>query len=156
MYGVIPESTLDGAFDMRGGEKYTLFACPMGLSVLTPTTITIEVQDEFGRTILASSTTNGINEPALPFELSFVPSADIPNSKIILTTSAGGITEHSTILITCGGKTGRACSTRSVAPVPFDMSPLIIPIGAVILAFIGSVLWFRARKHSKHEKTTHK
>jgi hypothetical protein len=148
----------DGAsFGLQGGERYTAFACPVGISLVAPTAVSLEVQNEKGETVAASSTVYKVGEIPQPLLFDVVPSENISLARLILTTKAGTVVERSALSISCRSDRKGGCQSIPVVPVSGDLNLILSIIGlSGVVISAGLIIWKYTHKHTRHEKVSHK
>lgn len=152
--GIMGGGEITTPFDLRKGKTYTLFACPSGMPLVSPASISLGVVGVHGEKIISQNYSTSINKPVAPILFSFLSPRNYPNSSVVLTSTSEGNTEKYTIPISCGkSKTGECAPLTLLQKIEDPSFLSLILIGAGVVLSVGVLFYgVRLNKRSQHEE----
>ncbi len=140
IFGIMSDGGSGGPFDVQKGKKYTLFACPLGMPTLLPSTLTLKLAGGMWKTFTERSVTNTVNVAPSSLIFDFIAPADVSNATLTLSSSMGGKNIRHITRVSCMGSTGNECIAPSAQPVATDLLYTFIAISIFLIILIGIIL----------------
>ncbi len=154
IFGIESEDGVIGAFDIRAGKTYSLFACPLAVPTTTQSTLSLRVQKTNGKSLAFQQFENSADAQHDHFGFTFTSTLNSASSELVLENSVPGTTTRKVLMITCGNSIGGACIPLSLLE-QWNISRTMFILIVLALLMLSYGAYRVIVKYIHHEEIIH-